>query len=88
MGRSICAVAVERPVWARRGLHVEGPDEDEFTMVVAALERLFKNDPAELEVMGRRALESARPEAASDIARFLVSLLERRPSARAPRAVL
>ncbi len=40
MTRSIVAAVVERPVWRSGPLRVEGPDEDAFTLSVAALERL------------------------------------------------
>jgi 1,2-diacylglycerol 3-beta-galactosyltransferase len=46
--------------------------------VVGALERLFARDSAELTGMRLRALKSARPDAARDIAIFLLDVLERR----------
>jgi uncharacterized OB-fold protein len=38
--RSIVAAALHRPVWESGRVRVEGPDEDAFTLVVAALETL------------------------------------------------
>jgi hypothetical protein len=46
--------------------------------VIAALDRLFAPGSAELTGMHVRALKSARPNAASDIARFLMETLARR----------
>ncbi len=40
MSGSISRVALVRPAWGSRGVRVEGPDEDAFTLAVAALERL------------------------------------------------
>lgn len=52
--------------------------------VSGALERLFAHGSAELTGMRAKALRSARPRAAHDIARFLVELLERRSVAKTP----
>jgi len=52
--------------------------------VIAALERLFAPGSAELTGMRQKALRSARPHAAHDIARFLVELLERRSALKTP----
>ena len=57
-----------------RGAGVVALDDE---AVVAALDRLFAPDSAELEGMRVRSLRSARPEAARDIARFLLRLLRR-----------
>lgn len=48
--------------------------------VIAALDRLFAADGHARSDMSRRALASARPEAAADIARFLLEVLSRRRS--------
>ena len=49
--------------------------------VIAALERLFSPDSTELEGMRVRALRSARPNAAHDIAVFLTGMLRRTTAA-------
>lgn len=54
----------------------------EADAVVAALDRLLAQESAELEGMRVQALKSARPEAAHDIAAFLLDLLKNRKDAR------
>ncbi len=45
MSRSVTAAALVRPAWSARGVRVEGPDEDAFTLAVAALDRLRHGVP-------------------------------------------
>lgn len=52
MTRSVIAGALVQPVWEARGVRVEGPDEDAFTLAVAAIERLGL-PPAELAKLDR-----------------------------------
>ncbi|HZY91568.1 MAG TPA: hypothetical protein VFG07_02155 [Thermoplasmata archaeon] len=52
MTRGIVAAALVRPVWEASGLRVEGPDEDAFTLAVAAIEELGL-PPAELAHLER-----------------------------------
>jgi 1,2-diacylglycerol 3-beta-galactosyltransferase len=55
----------------------------EVEAVIAALERLFTPGSIEIAEMRVNALRSARPNAARDIARFLLGMIERRPAASA-----
>lgn len=57
-----------------RGAGVVALDDDS---VIVALERLFSPDSTELEGMRLRALRSARPDAAHDIALFLMAMVRR-----------
>src|ERR1700688_4743059 len=44
MTRAIVAAAVHRPMYRAGSLSAEGPDEDTFTLAVAAAERLLADD--------------------------------------------
>lgn len=46
MSRSLLSAAAVRPIWGDGERRVEGPDEDAFTLAVAALERLVGGTPS------------------------------------------
>lgn len=62
---------------ASRGAGVIALDADALT---AALEKLFAPDSSDLREMAEKAVRSARPTAAADIAEFLVGVLAKRRS--------